>query len=278
MGGQEMQLKALITVLAVLTSITSSYGQARYAMEAAEAVLKRFGASMNGATARSLAVKIEQQVARHGQKVLPAVSKVGPRALTILEEVGASHASRALRVMAEHGEAGVVNILSRPKALQLASRIGVKAESALLKHPGIAENVMERFGEPAAHALSQLGPQAGRRLAMLHESGELVKLGRTEEVLKVIGTYGDKAMQFIWKHKGALAVSSSLAVFLSEPEAVLNGTVSLVSTLATPIVEIPRNIATEAARSLNWTWVVTLVVAVLAGMWFLKQRMSLSRS
>lgn len=261
----------------VTNSLKQLGALSRLSREAAESVLQKYGNRAVNSTAGQLASRIEQYAVRHGQEFIQAIRAVGPQAFKVLDDVGSTQASRAMRIMTAHGEKGIVHILTRPQALQVATRVGAKAESALLKHPGIAENVMERFGEPAAHALNQLGPQAGRRLAMLHESGELVKLGRTEEVLKVIGTYGDKAMQFIWKHKGALAVSSSLAVFLSEPEAVLNGTVTLVSTLATPIVEIPRNVATEAARSLNWTWVVTLVIAVLAGMWFLKQRMSLIR-
>ncbi len=83
-----------------------------------------------------------------------------------------------------------------------------------------AEPVLEKLGQPAVRAMAALGPQGGRRLAMMSDD-------MAPGLLDVIGRYGDKAMDFIWRHKEVLAGGAALTAFLSDPEPYLNGTADL---------------------------------------------------
>jgi hypothetical protein len=67
-----------------------------------------------------------------------------------------------------------------------------------------------------------LAPRNARRLVMLAEDGTLARTGRWSELLAVIERLGD-LMDFIWRHKGPLAVATILATFLAEPEVFLGG-------------------------------------------------------
>jgi hypothetical protein len=199
-------------------------GKSQAAREVAEYVAERFGRQVVQEGTEALARRIEVAAARHGSEVFEAVRKVGPRALPLVEEAGI-HGRQAARIMAQHGEYGATWVVSRPQAMKLVLEHGEAAAGVLVKHSGgIAEPVVERFGARAVHALEATGPQGGRRLAMLMADGDLAKVGRAEELLGVVGKYGDPAMDFIWKNKGILAGGATLTAFLANPEPFLAGT------------------------------------------------------
>ena len=158
------------------------------------------------------------------------------------------------------------------RAEALAARHGDGAAVALLRHGRFAGPTLAAMGAPAAKALGVLSPRNARRLAMLAESGELARIGRTGEVLGVVGRSGDRAMDFVWRHKGALAVGTVLAAFLADPEPFLDGSRDLAGVAASAAVgtaaEVPGRVAAEAVRRLDWTLVagpwVMLVTAALA--------------
>jgi hypothetical protein len=81
-------------------------------------------------------------------------------------------------------------------------------------------------------------------------------------LLDVIAKYGDRAAEFVWENKGALAVGTALVAFLAEPEAFLNGTKELAKvageTAAKPLAE-------GVARGTNWTPVVLLAALTVIG-------------
>lgn len=236
--------------------------------EAAEYVLKKFGKEAAGTGAEVLARRIGTLAARHGDEAVTAVRKVGPRAFQLVEKAG-PHSDQALKAMARHGEAGAVWVASRPRALSLAAKHGDEAAAALVKHAGIAEGLVDKAGAPAVRAFQSVGPQGGRRLAMLAESGELAKAGRAEQLLEVIGKYGDPAADFVWRHKGALAVTAVAAAFVADPEPFLNGTKDLAQVVGEnavrPLAEAPAALVTEVAWGTNWS-LVFLAGLVLAGL------------
>jgi hypothetical protein len=101
---------------------------------------------------------------------------------------------------------------------------------------------------------------------MMHRSGELAQIGRTEELLQVVAKkpdpgWADKTMDFIWRHKGALTVSAALVAFLSEPEAFINGVKDLTQIAAENTV---GKVSEGVARNTNWTAVLLAGLGALA--------------
>jgi hypothetical protein len=82
---------------------------------------------------------------------------------------------------------------------------------------------------------------------MVAQDGLLTASARSPELLPVIRQYGDEAMDFIWKNKGALVVTSVLATFLADPQVYLSGAKELIS----PVV-----------RSINWTLILAGILLV----------------
>lgn len=226
--------KVLLTVIAATLAFAAP-AQAgigsKAAGELAEFVMKKFGKEAAGEGAEKLTAHIMKAAAKHGDDVVRAVRKVGPRALTLVDDAGAN-APSVLRLLNHYGD-DAVRALSRPKGMALVARYGDDAAKALISHKGIAEPLLDSMGMPAVKAINALGPQAGRRLAMM-AGDDLVAIGRTSELLEVIARHGDKAMDFIWKHKAVLAGSAALAAFLRDPEPFLNGTASLTENVIKP--------------------------------------------
>ena len=107
----------------------------------------------------------------------------------------------AARLLARHGEPAT-RLVANPRRLALCAAHGDEAALALIRHGDLAEPLVARLGRPAARALAALGPRQARRLAILADSGDLARIGRTPELLAVVTRFGDRAMAFVWDHKG----------------------------------------------------------------------------
>lgn len=141
-----------------------------------------------------------------------------------------------------------------------------------VKHPGVAEPLVEKAGASAISAFTAIGPQAGRRLAILAE-GEAAHVVTNPKVLDVIARFGDAGMSFVWKHKRPLAVSACLTAFIADPEPFINGTKDITKVIAEttlkPLAETPAKVLESTAqhampavaRSTNWTVVFLLAMA-----------------
>ena len=207
--------------LILLSAPALSGVRSKLVHEAMETIMRRF--SKEAATERMevLTKQVERLAAQHGPCVIEAARHTGPRALRIIEDAG-EHGAVAARLLAHHGEKAVALAGSR-RSLTLIARYGDAAAEAMLKHPGIAEPLIETLGQPGMSALNAIGARGGRRLAQMAEDGSLMRIGRTCEVLAIVERFGDRAMDFVWRHTGALTVASVLAAFLADPEPSVHG-------------------------------------------------------
>ena len=233
-----------------VASPATAGGVGKAAREAAEFLMKKFGGKVAQEGAEALAGRIASAAARHGDDVIAAVRKVGPKTLGLADEAG-ENAPRLLRLLARHGD-DAVRVVSHPQGMALLSRYGDDVAEVLIKHRGIAEPVLASLGTPAVRAMEAVGTQADAGPPSWPKGGELASLGRTPELLEVVARHGDRAMDFIWRHKGVLAGGAALTAFLANPDR-LSGTSELVGTVAEstvkPAVVAAGNVAQEAGRT-----------------------------
>lgn len=219
------------------------------AREAAEYVLRKFGKEAAEETAERLTARIESLAVKYGDEAVQAVRKGGPRTLRAIERSG-KFGSAATRLLSRQGDKALW-IVENPQRLKLFVRYGDDAASAMLKHKGVAEPLISSFHQPAVRALSAVDGQNARRLAMMAESGELARLGRTDALLATISRFGNRGMDFVWKNKKALAVGAALTAFLADPQPFIDGSAQLADQFARPVAE---KIGGEIARRADWTW------------------------
>jgi hypothetical protein len=221
------------------------------AREAAEYLLAKFGKEAAKEGTATLTRKIEFLVARHGHEALLAVKKVGPRAFRLVEQAGA-HSPAAVKLMARFGNEAVC-MISRPKAMALFVKYGDEAAAVLLKHTEVVEPVIEAYAAPAVRALQAVKPRNGRRMAMMMQNGRLKKIGRTAALLEVVAKDGDRALDFIWQHQEALAITTHLTAFLIAPERYLDGRVDLAKSPAESASQPSPAILDPEDRELPWS-------------------------
>jgi len=248
-----------IYVSAVLLSLFSApgvqaQGKVQLAREIAVELFERFGVRM-ARSVPELTARIESLTARYGEEALVAARRGGPSAISLMESAGANGA-KAARVLAVHGEQGASRVLSRPTAMKQFLEHGEEAAGVLIRHPGVAEPLIERGGMQAVKALSTLGPQSGRRLTMMME-GELANAAHHRAILEVVARHGEKAVEFMWQHKAALAGGAALTVFLANPEPFLNGARDIASVVGENVVK------PVASGLFTFLYIALVVVGIL---------------
>ena len=237
------------------------------AKEAAEYVFGKFGKEAAEQGVDTLAQKIEVLAVKHGDEAITAVKKVGPRTFRIVEEAG-EHGPQAIKLMARNGD-DAIWVVAKKNRMAIFMKYGDDAADTMIKHGEIVEPVIESIGKPAVGALNAVSKQNARRLAMMADDGSLAKIGQSDELLTVVEKHGDRAMDFIWRNKGALVVASALSAFLVDPQPFLDGTADITKlvaeNVAKPIALVPGQVAEEAAKRTNWTLLLALIAVCVAG-------------
>lgn len=251
-------LTATCLALCSPSNIVLAAGKSEVIKEVAEQIMKKLGKeSVEGGLAK-LTTRLDGLVTKFGDDAINAARKSGMRSIKILEEAGENGAAAA-RLLARHGDEAL-EIVEDAAKLSIASRLGDDAVKAMLKHPGVSGELIGKFDDLAVPALNNTSGQNARRLAMLADEGAIAA-GESSKLVGVVGKYGDRAMDFIWRNKGALAVGTTLTVFLSDPEAFLNGTKDLAQVVAQDVVApVAKTIFTEVARHVDWTVVLGIII------------------
>ena len=236
--------------------------------ETAEYVVRQFGKEAAEEGAESLGRRIGALAQRCGDDALLAARKAGPRGLRLAEQAG-DDAPRVVRLLARHGDEAAW-VLSRPEGIRLFLRHGDDAAEAMMRHKGIAEELIAAYDRRAVEALRAVSEQNGRRLAMMAQEGTLAAGGRPADLLGVVGRYGDRGMDFVWRNRKALAAGAVLTAFLTEPEPFINGTRDLaklaVEAMTQPVGQVGGELARDIGGRTNWTWVLSVLVLVVAGL------------
>lgn len=245
-------LIALSLLTIALISQSASAGVASTGVrEVEEFAARKLTAKVGENAIDDTAEQTARAVAKYGEEARPLVKATGEAGVRALEQAGPK-APDVIKLFARKGDEAVW-VVSENKRLALFLKHGDSAADALIKHPGIADSLVSRFGTDAAIALKSVSRQNAQRLAILEKEGVLSASPHSKELLSVVGKYGDAAMEFIWKNKGALAVAGVLVTFLNDPLPYIQGIKELViDPIAKPIVE-----------SVNWTLLLSLALVVI---------------
>jgi hypothetical protein len=171
-----------------------------------------------------------------------------------------------LLIVAGPARGDLVGTAAREVAERLGRGLRGTASRRAARHVDDAARVAARHTLAAtplralSRAMPRLTPRNARRLAILAEDGTLARTGRWGELLAVVERHGDRAMDVVWRHKGALAVSTILATFLAEPEVFLGGGRELIGGAAREATQPLADVADAAAS--RWMSIARSMVVV----------------
>lgn len=250
----------LIASTIVATDRALGQGKATLVRETAEYMIRKFGTEASDEGIETLTRKVEVLVAKYGDDSATALRNVGPRSFRLIQEAG-ENGTLSVKMLAKYGDQAVW-VVSKPSRMSMIARYGDEAADAMIKHGEMAEPLINQFGASATRALGDVTSRNARRIAILSESGELAAMGRTRELLDVIGRYGDSAMEFVWRNKGALAVAGAMAAFLADPKPFIDGTRDLAEIVGSAAV---APLATAIGNKTNWTFLFSLLILLVTG-------------
>jgi hypothetical protein len=233
-------------------------GKVGLARELVEQLSRKFAKEVADEGADKLTSRVTSVLAKVGDEGSEAISKVGPRAVRLIEEAGEDSVKTA-RLLAKYGDEAVWAV-DDPARRALITKFGDDAGEALVRHGSIAEKVLVQTGEPAVAALKSLSAQNGRRLAMLSEETATQGLAKNPDLLAVVGKFGDRGVDFVWRNKGALAAGTALAVFVANPEPFLDGTMDLAEIAAS---QVAKPLVEQIGLRTQWTPVLMTIAAIV---------------
>lgn len=264
-------LPMLVVTLVLSQSNLWAQGSVTVAKELAEQLIRRFSKEVADEGVEKLTTRVQAVLVQSGDDALRAIEKGGPRALRILEGSGADAAISA-RLLSKYGDEAI-GALENPVRLGMVRQFGQEAGEVLIKHGVVAEKLIASAGSPAVGAMRELTEQSARRLAILADEVPTASLAKNSDLLGVVGRYGDRAMDFVWRNKLALTAGTALAVFVADPEPFLDGTRQLVeNTVDTVATNIGKPIAEQLGNATDWTWRILALAAMLLVFWAWKTR------
>ncbi len=227
--------------------------------ETAEYILKKFGKGVAGGTIEEVTEATEKMLVKYGDDVLPLLREAGHSGFNALREAG-EEAPKVIKLYAKRGN-DAIWVMSENRKLALFLKYGDNAAAALIKHPSIADDVIEKFGTDAATALNAVSRQNAQRFGMLATEGFFTSTPQSAGLINIIGKHGDSAMNFIWRNKGALTVTAVLLKFYTDPQSFISGT----NILTEPVIN-------SVANNTNWTVVISIILIIILIMLTIKYR------
>jgi len=216
--------------------------------DTAEIIVNKFGLGVTGNSLEQVINKTAVAVGKHGEESLPFLRQSGHIGFSVLESAG-KQSQMIIRLFDSKGN-DAIWLVRQDLKLELFLRYGDSAAEVMIKHPGLADDLIRLYGNDAIGALASLSRKNAQRLSMIVADGHLDKLQKNKEILQVIRRYGDEAMDFIWKNKGALTISALLSQFLVNPEVYIQGAKELI---VEPIIE-------PVVTSFNWMVIMFVVL------------------
>ncbi len=264
-------LSAFAVAAVLLTGVpgTASAGVGTLARELAEQLI-RVTSKVGRKTVDDLAHRIQRVLTRHGEDAADAIRKGGIEALEVLEK-GGPHAPTRARILGRYGKRAM-GIARDTRALKLIAHHGDELADLYLKHGrAVVTPLVTRYGDDGVRVLASLSPKQARRWAIMHRTGHWDKIPKTQQqakqLLEILAKYGDRAMDFIWRHKGALAVTATLVAFLRNPELYINTAKELILRPVEKGIETvgttTGTVLTETTRSIPWHIAVPVLGACL---------------
>lgn len=261
--------KTITFIIFIMFSTTSFAGVIGQGISQTKRVVKI--ASVGGkATTASSAKTIQHYSAKYGSDAAPFLRQTGDLGVKALEKTGV-HAPSVIKLHKKYGDEAHWLISSDARLAHIAKH-GEAAGEAMIKHPGVAEKMLNAMGAESITALNKLSSTGAQRFAMAEKSGVFTATNQSKNLLSVIETYGDKAMKFIWENKLPLTYVAVLTSFLHEPETYFSGAKQLV------VEPLSQSIIEPITHSVPWGIIVSVLLFFMFLPWLVKRFYSAKRA
>ncbi|HAS83241.1 MAG TPA: hypothetical protein DCS43_11365 [Verrucomicrobia bacterium] len=271
-----MACVAIGVTQSAMAGIVSSGGKA--VREIAEALAEQAGKKASKEFVETTAVQLENIAGKCGGESLDVISKHGLVAFRVFKNAGDDAGEYLVKAIRIYGDDALR--IAQSSAGRSVLRSGSDAAiRAVARHSDAVVPLIQRYGDDGVAALVKLSPANGRRLLQMVDANTL-PASRLRDVLATIGKYGDKSLEFVWKHRKVLTSAALLTAFISDPEPYLNGfkdiTLGVIDTAVSPVAEgVGNGISMGMVKifeSIRWNLWIGVLFAILGIRQYIRHR------
>jgi hypothetical protein len=216
----------------------------------------------------------------------------------VLREGIESLGKQSGKALQEGAEAAAKRSAARKSLLEGLESGAGKAGSTVVRQAGkdvgalaakfgarVTTPVVGKFGDDGARALASLSTTGGERLASIAD--ELASSGRGKDWMKLIAARGDEVMEWLWKHKGSVAIGTAATAVALQPEEFLRASEHVATAVLDsagkhvfePLIaqgakHIAGPMAERAAAAIPWHTIALMALAGLIPWWIFKGRLT----
>lgn len=232
-------------------SVATTSGKAL--RELAEVLVKQGGKEATDESIEAMTKQVAKMVARYGADAVPVMERYGVSAYRLLNDLPEGDGKLLVKSVRTYGD-DAIRVAQTSAGREVLFSGSDAAIRAVIKYSDEAIPMIRKYGDDCARVLNNLPPQQGRRLIQL-ENEKLFDAAQFDQFVGVVGRYGERGMEYIWRNKKLLLAAGAFALFANDPEVYINGIRDLAKDLGNitlgPIV-----------KNVNWNlWVGVLMVA-----------------
>ena len=179
--------------------------------EAIEYTAKKFGINLADEGGKLFAREASEFIGRYGEDGIRALKGPGPDIIQLSSRYG----GEPVKLCAAHS-ADAVGYLAKnmDQALPVWRQFGKEGTELMLKHPGLANSLLKKFGQKGLQIGKTLSTSDLNRFLVLASkaAGRKGKTALLDKTLKE----GDKVIEFLWRHKWKIGAGATLYTLLKD--------------------------------------------------------------
>lgn len=260
----------LMVFLCLAIDVDAAKGvTARAAREMMDAAVQRSSSRAFSRLVRESPDQVLAIARRYGDDGLVAVSRHGRPAMRVLLNSSDEAAAPVLRMIQRHGD-DAVRMGQSPQGLRILATENDTMFRVMHQTRGQAYPLLDRYGPRGADVLSRLSASESRQLIQL-QRGRHFSDSQFRQILDVVGEYGDRALRFIWEHKGTLALASVFVAFVADPQPFIDGTKDLTGLVMQTAAEQAGETVRSVFAMIRWNVWIGVLLAVVGAKILIRQ-------
>lgn len=256
--------KAIWSIVVMLMLADASHALAAKAKvvmvtvrEVAEALAKQSGKTAGREFVETTSVQLARISVKCGAESLEVINKHGIKAFRVFLRAGDDAGPYLVQGVRLYGD-DAIRIAQTSAGRSVLRGGNPSAIRSVARHGDAALPVLRQYGDSGARALEKLSPANGRRLIRLAEDNS-IPAADLQKLMGPVQTHGDRAMDFIWRHRKLMAGTAVVGAFVANPEPFLDGLNKLAEQAAKPMGAIAMRIV----DSIRWNLWIGLLAAVV---------------
>lgn len=174
--------------------------------ETVEYCARKFGIDLGQEAGKQFSKNVARFIGRYGDDGTKALKNIGPKVIGLTNR----HGKEVVRICTAYSDDAVKYLVENiDAALPMWRKFGKEGTDIMVKHPGLAKALLDRFGKKGVTIGKKLSTEGLQKF--LNLTSKVAEKDVKETLFKKALQYGDDILEFMWRHKWKIV--SGVAVY-----------------------------------------------------------------